>query len=219
MTLWIMLTVTLAGINLVRATGRGITVAVVSMLALAVTATTGWIPVYDGWRFAVAVAILGVIVVTWQRMVLPGRLPRASRGLLIFAVGFASQIVLLENGAGGSVGPWIWAAAFLVLAEPSTRFLRQALGLMGKPPATVPEAYGRGEAIGVLERWITLVMIARGDYAAMAFVIAAKALARHKRFEQDPEFAEYFLVGTLASLLLAIAAAEIVRGLGAGPMG
>lgn len=67
---------------------------------------------------------------------------------------------------------------------------------------------GRGEAIGVLERWIALVMVVRGDYAALGFLMAAKALARHKRFEDDPAFAEYFLVGTLGSVLAAIAVGE-----------
>ena len=45
------------------------------------------------------------------------------------------------------------------------------------------------------------------------FIVAAKSLARHKRFETDSEFAEYFLVGTLASVLAAVAVAELLRGL------
>ena len=52
-------------------------------------------------------------------------------------------------------------------------------------------------------------VVTRGEYTAMAFIIAAKALARHKRFD-DSNFAEYFLVGTLASLLAAVAVAEAV---------
>jgi hypothetical protein len=96
------------------------------------------------------------------------------------------------------------------------------IGLMGKPsePAqeekevpTPKEKDGLGEYIGVLERWIVLVLVARGDYDAMAFVFAAKALVRHSRFETEPAFAEYFLIGTLTSVLMAIGVAEAVRAL------
>src|SRR5260370_38478264 len=60
----------------------------------------------------------------------------------------------------------------------------------------------RGRAVGSLERALALTMVLLGDYAAVGWIIAAKSLARFKQLE-DREFAEYFLVGTLASFLLA----------------
>src|SRR5436305_343425 len=61
----------------------------------------------------------------------------------------------------------------------------------------------RGRAIGALERALTLTLVLLGEYAAVGWIIAAKSLARFKQLE-DREFAEYFLVGTLASFLLAV---------------
>lgn len=61
----------------------------------------------------------------------------------------------------------------------------------------------RGRAIGALERALTLTLVLLGQYTAIGLIIAAKSLARFKALE-DREFAEYFLVGTLASLLLAL---------------
>lgn len=61
----------------------------------------------------------------------------------------------------------------------------------------------RGRAIGALERALTLTLVLLGQYTAIGLIIAAKSLARLKALE-DREFAEYFLVGTLASLLLAL---------------
>jgi len=61
----------------------------------------------------------------------------------------------------------------------------------------------RGRSIGVLERALTLTLVLLGQYAALGLIIAAKSLARFKALE-DREFAEYFLIGTLASLLLAV---------------
>jgi hypothetical protein len=57
--------------------------------------------------------------------------------------------------------------------------------------------------IGVLERAIALTFVLLGQYGALGLLIAAKSLARFKALE-DREFAEYFLIGTLASLLLAL---------------
>ena len=60
----------------------------------------------------------------------------------------------------------------------------------------------RGAAIGVLERAIALTLILHGEYAAVGIIFAGKALVRFKSLE-DPETAEYFLIGTMSSLLLA----------------
>jgi len=68
----------------------------------------------------------------------------------------------------------------------------------------------RGRAIGILERAMALTLVLIGQYGALGLVIAAKSLARFKALE-DREFAEYFLVGTLASLLLALVAGLAVK--------
>lgn len=68
----------------------------------------------------------------------------------------------------------------------------------------------RGRAIGVLERGLALSLILLGQYGAVGLVLAAKSVARFKQME-DREFAEYFLVGTLASLLLALAGGVAVH--------
>ena len=68
----------------------------------------------------------------------------------------------------------------------------------------------RGRAIGALERGLAFTLVLLGDYAAVGWIIAAKSLARFKALE-DREFAEYFLIGTLASFLLAVLAGLGVR--------
>ena len=63
----------------------------------------------------------------------------------------------------------------------------------------------RGRTIGALERGLALTLVLLGEYTAVGWIIAAKSLARFKALE-DREFAEYFLIGTLASFLLALLA-------------
>ncbi|MHB1630079.1 MAG: DUF3307 domain-containing protein [Bacilli bacterium] len=59
----------------------------------------------------------------------------------------------------------------------------------------------RGRQIGYLERIIIMILIYKGAYSAIGFVVAAKSLVRFKNLDHR-EWAEYFLVGTLISILL-----------------
>ena len=70
----------------------------------------------------------------------------------------------------------------------------------------------RGRWIGNLERALLLAIIADGSYPAIAFLIAAKGLIRSKELE-NRDFAEYFLVGTLASIAVALAAGILIRAI------
>lgn len=60
-----------------------------------------------------------------------------------------------------------------------------------------------GRIIGTLERWMLLALMARGEMAAVGFVFAGKSIVRYKEFDRK-DFAEYYLVGTLYSILIAL---------------
>ncbi|HYE84395.1 MAG TPA: DUF3307 domain-containing protein [Clostridia bacterium] len=70
------------------------------------------------------------------------------------------------------------------------------------------QMYKYGEVIGILERIIIFMLIVSGHYEGIALVIAAKSIARFKQFERHA-FSDYYLVGTLASFLIAIAGGEL----------
>ena len=55
----------------------------------------------------------------------------------------------------------------------------------------------------MLERLIVSALVLANASTAVGFVIAAKTLARFKQLD-DREFAEYYLLGTLASTAVAI---------------
>ena len=71
-----------------------------------------------------------------------------------------------------------------------------------------------GEAIGIIERLLIVTFVLVGAEAAIGLVIAAKTLARFKQLD-DRDFAEYYLLGTLASVAVAaISAFVAVAALG-----
>ena len=60
-----------------------------------------------------------------------------------------------------------------------------------------------GATIGVLERLLIVTFVLTGSTAAIGFVVAAKTLARFRQLD-DRDFAEYYLLGTLASVGVAL---------------
>ena len=97
---------------------------------------------------------------------------------------------------------WSWATLLTVSVIDLTR------------PAQVlaeeREAIGAGEVIGVLERLVTFALVLAGGLPAVGFVVAAKAAARFPEFK-DKAFAEYFLIGTLTSVGLALVLGLMLR--------
>lgn len=74
-----------------------------------------------------------------------------------------------------------------------------------------PEAdFRSGELIGKLERVIVAALVLSGAATAIGFVLTAKSVARFKQME-DRNFAERYLVGTLLSVSVALAAALLVK--------
>lgn len=66
-----------------------------------------------------------------------------------------------------------------------------------------------GSLIGSLERWIILLLGFAGMWESVALVVAAKSVARFEELKERA-FAEYFLVGTLTSVLVAIGLVALV---------
>jgi hypothetical protein len=69
-----------------------------------------------------------------------------------------------------------------------------------------------GRIIGWIERALIYGAVLLGHPEAAALVVAAKSLARFGEFRDAP-FVEYFLIGTLLSIVSALAVGEAVAGL------
>jgi hypothetical protein len=88
----------------------------------------------------------------------------------------------------------------------------------GDPPSAATDSenqidtqeINRGRLIGNIERLLLTIVVAAGSYAALAFLIAAKGLIRSNDL-RERDFAEYFLVGSLSSVLVALCAGIALR--------
>ncbi len=67
-----------------------------------------------------------------------------------------------------------------------------------------------GAFIGTLERLIIVAMIFEGEYSAIGLIFAAKSVARYDKISHDKEFAEYYLLGSLFSVLSTLVVYNII---------
>lgn len=178
-------------------------------------------------RVAGAVAAIGAlhVVIDWVKCRwIPARWGRLkpfaldqSTHLLVIFVAWA----MLDRS--GAVPPFRWlsaeqmgiclggavlAAAFAFTANGGSVIVAGILELLSRNEdaegfeGTAGYA-GAGRMIGILERTLMLAMVLYGQWAAIALLITAKSIARFEEIKVR-KFAEYYLVGTLASLLVAL---------------
>lgn len=70
----------------------------------------------------------------------------------------------------------------------------------------------RGKLIGYIERLLVILLTIIGAYPSIAFIIAAKSIARFKQLD-DRNWAEYFLLGTLSSIFLGLMLGLVAKGM------
>jgi len=94
----------------------------------------------------------------------------------------------------------IYLGSYVVAAAGVHLIVNGILGRYQLPEGGLKRA---GAIIGVLERMLVLTLVLLGQYAAIALIFAAKSIARFEELK-DREFAEYYLIGTLSSILFAM---------------
>ena len=80
----------------------------------------------------------------------------------------------------------------------------------------MPDATGLSRGgfwIGVLERILVVVFVCLGEYSAIGFLIAAKSILRFpdvKPGGPGHKMSEYVIIGTMLSLIIAIAIGQAI---------
>jgi hypothetical protein len=113
------------------------------------------------------------------------------------AVTITDELVLVAGSAAGEDRDVVRASLVEVAPAP--------------PPAPRPSVASParvGATIGVLERLLIVGFVLTNATTAVGFVVAAKTLARFKQLD-DRQFAEYYLLGTLASVAVALGSAFV----------
>lgn len=147
--------------------------------------------VFSGSGIALAGATLSHSVV---------RLPASREELTALFLLLSAIVFVLRGGTYVTRGVLDKAGAFPRKGERSPRNAgTEAQEVTGVDTTE----YNRGRTIGNIERLLLLLVVIVGSYEALGFLVAAKGLIRASEFE-DRDFAEYFIVGSLTSVLVAL---------------
>ncbi|HEY3165140.1 MAG TPA: DUF3307 domain-containing protein [Candidatus Limnocylindrales bacterium] len=116
-----------------------------------------------------------------------------------------SAVAPAGRGEAASAPPRAWSIRIGPLEGRLRAETEVPQSVVGSSPLTDPAEIGArvGSTIGVLERLLVVVFVLTGSDVAIGFVVAAKTLARFRQLD-DRAFAEYYLLGTLASVSVAI---------------
>lgn len=68
----------------------------------------------------------------------------------------------------------------------------------------VEEEYRAGKLIGSIERLLVSLLLLVNQYIAIGLIFTAKSITRYDKISEDQKFAEYYLLGTLFSMLSTI---------------
>jgi hypothetical protein len=96
----------------------------------------------------------------------------------------------------------LYLSAFVFAHKGGNALVRGVLPEEG-PESEEEDDLEVGYLIGSLERWVILLLGLAGLWEAVALVVAVKSIARFEELKKRA-FAEYFLVGTLSSVLVAV---------------
>lgn len=200
---------------------RGVTLRALGGGALAYLLVDGPADVMIGGLFVLLALALPIVRDAWARR--PGRAAyrelRAEWELTANAAFLLPSAVLAESwnvrlsfgSAGHDAGRLavvlVGMAAVIFLLRGGTHVVRGVLEKSDTlPPRTETGVDGEvrhGLTIGNLERLLVFALAVAGAYGALALVVAAKGLVRALEW-RNREMLEYFLVGTLASVTLAV---------------
>jgi hypothetical protein len=176
-------------------------------------AVVGWLVILSGVALQPAfVDAVNLVVRTWDR---------AAVHAVVLTMVVATSLFLINTRA----------AYYFVLALVSPRELPEAPPAPAPAPtdggpdasAAAPIAQARPRAavptgaaarisatIGALERLLVVVFVLHGVEVAVVLLVAAKAFTRFRQLESRG-YADYFLLGTLASVSVAFASALLAR--------
>lgn len=184
-----------------------------------------WVAVWDArlWYVALAVGFSHLIIDIGKSHV-------KDENVWAYVLDQVLHILVMAVAAWGCVhrlgwsGPaWltppVWKVEAVMVAgiicwRPANFLIRSVLQYNRIAIPSAPDTFHAGQLIGILERWLILVFLLIGHYEVIGFLIAAKSIIRFG--DHDRTQTEYFLVGTLLSIAIAVGCGLLVMAVWMG---
>jgi len=199
--------------------GFGIwTLLLILLMLVSLIAPERWLPVntLNESRLAGLGILLLANLILSDKLDMAHWLAGAHSALLDKLWDWGLPIQTLRPAAWAMFGFWLVANEVNLLIRILFNRFHLEPKLLSNDPTSEPDLdqqeYNAGRIIGILERWLMYsVMVASQSIAVIAVIMAAKGFARFRQLEERA-FAEYVLIGTLASTLLTLLIAQLIGG-------
>ena len=108
---------------------------------------------------------------------------------------------------------WLWTALYALWLGAPVNQIFHFIFRRFQPEIEIDDATieGAGATIGILERLITGLLLVSQNYAALGLVFTAKSIARYDKISKNSAFAEYYLIGSLFSLLAVLVLYQVYQ--------
>lgn len=90
---------------------------------------------------------------------------------------------------------------FVITGKPINFYFKAFFGKFQVSNQINSTISGAGAVIGLLERILIALFLLLNQYAAIGLVFTAKSVARYNKISEDQAFAEYYLIGSLFSMI------------------
>ncbi|WPC09816.1 hypothetical protein [Globicatella sp. PHS-GS-PNBC-21-1553] len=90
----------------------------------------------------------------------------------------------------------------VLITKPINILFKLAFSRFQSPDISSEESVkGAGAMVGNLERIAMGILMLLGQFASVGLVFTAKSIARYNKISNSPSFAEYYLIGSLYSII------------------
>lgn len=96
-----------------------------------------------------------------------------------------------------------WIAVVLLINKPINVTFSKLFSSF-KPTVKGDSTKKAGAVVGFLERILIVIFLSLNQFSAIGLILTAKSIARYDMIVKNQEFAEYYLIGTLTSVLSSV---------------
>lgn len=122
-----------------------------------------------------------------------------------------SDVEQTVNTINKSIAVWKILAAVIFVTTPAGILIGQLTKQWRDKIEHAASLENAGKWIGIIERLIILVFVLQNQYSAIGLLVAAKGIIRFNEKDRPEIKTEYLVIGTLMSIIIALATGLLVK--------
>ena len=118
--------------------------------------------------------------------------------VIIYSINIDSKEVFVNSNMSNILRLLLF---FSIIGKPVNEIFKTFFGRFQVVQDDKSLVQGAGAVVGILERLIMGIFVLTGQFAAIGLIFTAKSVARYNKISENQSFAEYYLIGSLFSMI------------------